>query len=102
MIKPLHDQVLIKIEKEEEEDERVTKGGIILTGEAKQQAKKEPDTGEVLAVGPGRLGMNGNEIPVSVKAGDTVYFAKYAGHVAEENEDFDLILVGERDILGIQ
>lgn len=102
MIKPLHDQVLIKIEKEEEEDERVTKGGIILTGSSQKQAKKEPDTGVVLAVGPGRLGMQGNLIPVSISEGDTVYFAKYAGHVVEETEEFDYVLVGERDILGIQ
>ena len=44
-LKPLADRVIIKMVEAEE----TTKGGIILTG----SAKEKPDVAEVLAVGPG-------------------------------------------------
>ena len=47
-LKPLADRVIIKMVEAEE----TTKGGIILTG----SAKEKPEVAEVLAVGPGEIG----------------------------------------------
>ncbi len=46
-LKPLADRVILKMVEAEE----TTKGGIILTG----SAKEKPEVAEVLAVGPGGL-----------------------------------------------
>jgi len=89
-LKPLADRVLVKpIEREE-----VTKGGIVLP----DTAKEKPQEGEVLAVGPGRLSEDGKRIPLDVKVGDIVIYAKYGGtEIKIENEE--LIILRESDIL---
>jgi chaperonin GroES len=89
-LKPLADRVLVKpIEREE-----VTKGGIVLP----DTAKEKPQEGEVLAVGPGRLSEDGKRIPLDVKVGDIVIYARYGG--AEiKIEDEELIILRESDIL---
>ena len=60
-LKPLADRVIIKMVEAEE----TTKGGIILTG----SAKEKPDVAEVLAVGPGGV-VDGKEVEMTVKVGD--------------------------------
>ena len=91
-IKPLQDRVLVKrVEKEQK-----TAGGIIIP----DTAKEKPAEGEIIAVGPGRTGEDGKPIPLDVKEGDLVLFAKYAGtEVSVEGED--LLLMREDEILGI-
>ena len=70
-LKPLADRVVVKpIVKEE-----VTKGGIVLP----DTVKEKPQEGEIVAVGPGKLGDDGKRIEMEVKKGDTVIYAKYAG-----------------------
>ena len=55
-------------------------------------------TGQVLAVGNGRLAKDGvTTLPLQVKAGDKVFFGKYAGTEAGS----DLIVLREEDILGV-
>jgi len=89
-LKPLADRVLVKpIEREE-----VTKGGIVLP----DTAKEKPQEGEVLAVGPGRLSEDGKRIPLDVKVGDIVIYAKYGG-TEIKIEDEELIILRESDIL---
>lgn len=57
-IKPLGDRVIVKpIERE------TMKGGIIIP----DTAKEKPMEGEVLAVGPGKLGDKGERAPMDVK-----------------------------------
>ncbi len=70
-VKPLDDRILVKPLPAEEK----TAGGIILP----DTAKEKPQKGSVIAVGPGRLLDNGDRALVSVKAGQTVLFGKYAG-----------------------
>ncbi|MCS7051188.1 MAG: co-chaperone GroES, partial [Thermomicrobium sp.] len=68
-IRPLGDRVVVKpIQKEE-----VTKSGIVLP----DTAKEKPQRGQVVAVGPGRLTDDGKRLPMEVKVGDEVLFAKY-------------------------
>ena len=88
---PLGDKVVLKAIKEEEK----TKSGIILTGEAKEK----PQQAEVIAVGPGGI-VDGEEVKMQVKVGDTVIYSKYSGtEVTLEDEDF--IIVSQSDILVI-
>ncbi|MDN5347080.1 MAG: chaperonin GroES [Clostridia bacterium] len=90
--KPLNDKVLIKVIEAEEK----TASGIVLP----DTAKEKPQQGEVLEVGPGRLLENGQRVPLEVKKGDRVIFAKYAGDKIKEG-DQEYLLVSERDILAI-
>ena len=88
-IKPLHDRVLVKrIEMED-----TTPGGIIIPDAAKEKAQ----TGKVISVGKGKILNDGNVVPVAVKAGDVVFFGKYAGTEAGD----DHLIVREDELLGV-
>jgi len=91
MFKPLHDRIVIK---QAEGDEKV--GSIIIPDEAREK----PLEGTVVAVGPGRVLDTGECIVPSVKAGDTVLFAKFTGSEIQIEGETHLI-VHEPDILGI-
>ena len=69
-LKPLADRVVLKMVEAEE----TTKGGIILTG----AAKEKPEVAEVIEVGPGGV-VDGKEVVMTVKAGDKVITSKYSG-----------------------
>ena len=90
-VRPLADRVIVKpIEAEEK-----TKSGIVLP----DTAKEKPQEGEVVAVGPGRY-EDGKLVPMNVKQGDRVLFAKYAGtEIKLDGEEY--LIMRESDILGI-
>jgi chaperonin GroES len=89
-LQPLADRVLVKpIEKEEK-----TKSGIYLP----DTAKEKPQEGEVLAVGPGKMTDDGKRIPMDLKVGDRVIYAKYGG-TEIKIDDEDLMILRESDIL---
>ena len=91
-LKPLNDRVLIqRLEMEEK-----TAGGIIIP----DSAKEKPQRGKVVAAGPGKLDEDGKRVKMTVKKGDTVLFAKYAGTEFKLDGDECLIL-REDDILAI-
>ncbi|HEY0605892.1 MAG TPA: co-chaperone GroES [Herpetosiphonaceae bacterium] len=92
-IRPLADRVVI----EPQEREEKTKGGLFLPDTA---SKEKPQEGKVVAVGEGRLDDNGKRIAVSVKAGDRVLFAKYAG-TEIKLDDKDYLILAEKDILAV-
>jgi len=89
-LKPLADRVIVKPIVTEE----VTKGGIVLP----DTAKEKPQEGEIVAVGPGKLGDDGKRVEMEVKKGDRVIYAKYAGTEWKFKGDEYLIL-READIL---
>lgn len=89
-LKPLGDRVLVKPIVREE----ITKGGIVLP----DTAKEKPQEGEVLAIGPGRLGEDGKRLEMELKKGDRVIYAKYAGTEWKE-KDQEYLLLRESDIL---
>ena len=72
-----------------------TKGGMILTG----SAKEKPSVAEVISVGPGGT-VDGKTVVMSVKAGDKVITDKYAG-TKVTLEDVEYIIVKQSDILAI-
>jgi chaperonin GroES len=93
MFKPLSNHVFI----EPLEEEKVSKGGIVLPDSAE---KEKPMKGKVLAVGPGKMNDKGEVRPVAVAIGDMVLFKKYGPDEIEM--DGKKYLVGdEDDILAI-
>lgn len=91
-ITPLFDNVLVKPLKAEEK----TAGGIYLP----ETAKEKPQIGEVMAVGEGTRDESGKLIPMVVKIGQKVMYAKWGGNeVKIENEEWKL--VKQSDILAI-
>ena len=77
-IKPLADRVVIKLVEEEE----TTKGGLILSG----SAKEKPQVAEVIAV--------------IVKVGDKVLTSKYSGTEVKVDGE-ECTIVRQSDILAI-
>ena len=86
-VKPLSDRVLIEPSPAEEK----TAGGIIIP----DTAKEKPQRGQVVAVGSGK-----KDEPMTVKAGDTVLYGKFAG--TEINIDGrDFLIMRESDIYAV-
>ena len=93
-LKPLGDRVLIKPISEEEK----SKGGILLPDTV---SKEKPQVGEILAVGPGSTNKDGKMIPMTVKKGEKVVYAKYSGTDIKGDDDEDYLILSEKDILAI-
>lgn len=92
MPRPLGDRILLKPSPREE----TTKTGIVLP----DTATEKPMEGTVLAVGKGRTLKNGEVLPLEIKVGDRVLYAKYSGtEVKLDNEDH--LILSERDVLAI-
>lgn len=92
-LKPLGDRAVVKPEPSEER----TQSGIVLP----DTAKEKPQVGTVIAVGTGRILDNGQKVPLEVKIGDKVIYAKYGGtEIKIEGEEY--IILQERDILAIK
>ncbi len=90
-IKPLGDRVVIK----SVEAEETTKSGIVLPG----SAQEKPLMAVVVAVGPGGV-VDGKEITMYVKDGDTVIYSKYAGTEIKMDGE-ELMVVRQNDILAV-
>ena len=73
-LKPLADRVILKQFKAEEK----TKSGLILAA----SAQEKPEMFEVVEVGPGGM-VDGNEVKMTVAAGDRVIVGKYSGTTVE-------------------
>ena len=91
-INPLSDRVVI-VPLEEEDQMR---GGLYIP----DTAKEKPQSGEVVAVGAGKLSDEGVRIEPDVAVGQTVLYGKYSGtEVTVEGEDF--LILRESDILAV-
>mgnify|MGYP001077095446 CR=1 FL=1 len=91
-LKPLADRLVV----EPVEQEEVTAGGIILP----ETAKEKPQQGKVISAGPGRTDEDGDRIPMDVKEGDRVLYAKYSGTEVKVDGK-KLLILRESDILAI-
>ncbi|NOU48149.1 MAG: co-chaperone GroES [Bacteroidales bacterium] len=86
-IKPLADRVLIQ----PAVAEKKTASGIIIP----DTAKEKPQRGTVVAVGPGT-----KDNPITLEAGNTVLYGKYAG--TEVNVDgTDYLIMREADVIAV-
>ncbi len=91
-LKPLGSRLVI----EPIEQEDITASGIVLP----ETAKEKPQKGKVLSIGPGDRDEDGKRIPMDVKVGDTVLFAKYSGTEIKV-DDKKLLILRESDLLAI-
>ena len=94
-IQPLGDRVVI--EPLEKEVETFAGGQLVLPDTAKEKLQQ----GKVLAVGAGRLDEDGDRIPMEVKTGDTVVYAKYSGTSFKTEDGKEILFLKESDILAI-
>ncbi len=90
-LKPLADRVVLK----QKEAEEKTKSGIYLAS----AAQEKPEVYEVVEVGPGGM-VEGNEVVMTVKAGETVLVGKYSGTKVKVDDE-ELTIVRQSDILAI-
>jgi len=91
-LRPLDDRIVIK----QSDAEEKTTGGIILPS----IAKEKPQTGKIIATGPGKMLDSGKRSKMSVKKNDKVIYAKYIGSEVEINGE-KFVVLRESDILGI-
>jgi len=91
-LRPLYDRILVKRTEEKEQ----VKGGIIIP----DSAKEKPQSGYVIAAGKGKRLESGQLVPLDVKAGDQILFAKYSGsEVKIDGAEF--LIMREDEVLGI-
>ena len=91
-IKPLGDRVVVEAEAKEE----MTRSGIVLP----DTAKEKPQEGRVIAAGPGRRLDSGEVVPLEIKVGDKVLYAKYAG-TEYKLDGKEYLIVREADVLAV-
>ena len=91
-IRPLHDRVVVK----RLEEERKTASGIVIP----DTAAEKPDTGEIIAVGNGKILEDGKVRPLDVKKGDKVLFGKYSGQTVKV-EGIEYLVMREEDLMGV-
>jgi len=91
-LKPSGDRVVV----EPIEQEEVTAGGIVLP----ETAKEKPQQGVILAAGPGGRDEGGKHVPMDVKVGDKVLYAKYAG-TEFKLDGKKLLILRESDLLAV-
>ncbi len=89
---PLEDRVVVQVMEQEEK----TTSGIVLP----DTAQEKPQKGTIVAVGPGKYNEDGDDlIPMPVKKGDVVVFAKYAGtEIKLDGEDY--LVMRASDLIG--
>jgi chaperonin GroES len=92
-IKPLHDRIIVQ---RLEESAQGT-GAIHIP----DSAKEKPQHGRVVAAGNGRVRDDGERVPLDVKAGDTILFAKYAGEEVRV-DGVEYLIMKEDDVLGVE
>ncbi len=89
-LQPLEDRIVIR----SAEAEETTASGLVIP----DSAKEKPQQGEVLAVGPGRVGDDNERIEMEIAVGDTVIYSKYGGtEISVDGED--LLILSSRDVL---
>ena len=90
-LKPLADRVVLK----QAEAEEKTKGGLILTS----AGQEKPEVYEVIVAGPGGI-VDGQEVKMTVKAGDKVLMGRYSGTTVKVDGE-SYTIVRQSDILAI-
>ena len=90
-LKPLADRVVLKQNAAEER----TSSGIFLTA----SAQEKPEVYEVVEVGPGGM-VDGNEVTMIVKPGQSVLVGKYSGSKVKL-DDVEYTIVRQSDILAV-
>ena len=88
---PQGDRLLVKVD----EAADVSEGGVLLT----DSSKDKPNSGSVVAVGPGAEGEDGEVKALSVKVGATVLYQKYAGAEFDGDDGEKFVVIKESDVI---
>jgi chaperonin GroES len=89
---PLGDRILVRRAAKEVQ----TASGIYLPN----MGSKDPNEGEVVAVGPGERDVTGTLHVPNLKAGDKVLLPEYGGMKITFDKEENMVLFRESDILG--
>ncbi|MEK4427272.1 co-chaperone GroES [Solibacillus sp. FSL K6-1523] len=92
MLRPLGDRIIIELVEVEEK----TAFGIVLP----DSAKEKPQTGNVVAVGTGRVLDNGTRVELDVKVGDEIIFSQFSG-TEVKYDGVEYLILRESDVLAI-
>ncbi len=92
-LKPLNDRLVVKAVTPEAK----TAGGIFLP----DSAQEKPQEAEVVAVGTGKVLESGRVVPLEVKPGDIIIYAKYGGTEIKLGSD-EYIILRQDDVLAIK
>ena len=91
---PLGDRVVVKQTRQDE----VRASGLVIP----DTAREKPQLGVVIAVGPGRLDDNGKRVPIDLRNGDRVLYAKYSGQDVPRGvfgDEDDYMILKDTDVL---
>jgi len=89
---PLHDRLLVR----RIDEAGTTRGGLIIP----DSAKDKPQEGQVISTGKGKTNDEGKVLPLALREGDRILFAKYSGtEIKIDGEDF--LIMKEEDVLGV-
>ena len=91
-LRPLGDRVVV----EPLEQEERTESGLFIP----ETAKEKPQRGKIIAIGDGRRDDEGNRVPMDVKVGEIILFAKYGGTEVKLDSQ-KLLILKETDILAV-
>lgn len=94
-VTPVHDRLVVKVDAKQ--GERKTEGGLFIPTSV--ASKEKPQTGEVLAAGPGRY-EHGVLLPMACKAGDRILFGKYSGSEIELDGQ-TVLIIRDGDVMGV-
>jgi chaperonin GroES len=90
-IRPLYDRIVVKRIDEKE----TTSRGIIIP----DSAQEKPQEAEVIAIGHGKFN-DGKLLPLDVKVGNRILFAKYSGNeIKLDGQEY--LVMREDDVLGV-
>ncbi|HHO51980.1 MAG TPA: co-chaperone GroES [Deltaproteobacteria bacterium] len=91
-VQPLYDRVLVK----RKDPETQSRGGLFLP----ESAQKRSHLAEVVAIGQGRIGKDGQLVPLKVEVGMTVLLSEWGGDEVKLKGEPHLF-VKEKDILAV-
>ena len=91
-LRPLRDCVLVR----RTEPETRTIGGIFIP----DAVQEKPVEGEIVAVGPGARGKDGELVPIAVNDGDRVLFNKWSGTAIKLGGE-ELLIMTQDEIMGV-
>lgn len=73
----------------------MTKSGLLFAAK-EENTGTGPTTGEVVAVGPGRMSSRGELVPMTIQTGDLIKFRDFAGsEVKLQGVDYRVMKIGE-------
>ncbi len=91
-VQPLRDGLVVK----RDDNQHTTASGIVIPG----SSQETPNWGSVIKAGAGKRATDGALLPMSVKVGDRVLFAQYAG-TKFKCDHVEYLLLKEEEVMAV-